>query len=127
MGDITENFSRREFACECGCGLDDINTELVELLQQIRDHFEKKMTINSGCRCWKHHKAVYKELGLTPPARSKHLDTEGCIAADVVVEDIAPQLVAEAAIRYGATGVKNYESFTHIDRRDGHKWIKVTS
>ena len=36
MGDLTENFSRREFACTCNCGADGIDMELVEALERVR-------------------------------------------------------------------------------------------
>ena len=36
MGDLTDNFSRSEFACKCGCGADAISLDLVERLQLLR-------------------------------------------------------------------------------------------
>ena len=58
MGDLTENFSRWEFACKCGCGFDDINIGLVNRLQVVRDIIQVPMTINSGCRCEAHNKFI---------------------------------------------------------------------
>lgn len=58
MGDLTENFSRWEFACKCGCGFDDINICLVNRLQVVRDIIQVSIIINSGCRCKAHNKAV---------------------------------------------------------------------
>ena len=58
MGDITKNFSQKEFACKCGCGLDVINIGLVNRLQVIRDIVQVRMIINSGCRCIDHNRAV---------------------------------------------------------------------
>jgi len=56
MGDLTKNFSRREFACKCGCGFDDVNKGLVHRLQVVRDIIQVRMIINSGCRCKTHNK-----------------------------------------------------------------------
>ena len=56
MGDLTENFSRWEFACRCGCGKDDINLCLVHRLQVIRDINNLPIAISSGCRCLEHNK-----------------------------------------------------------------------
>ena len=55
MGDITENFSRYEFACRCGCGFNEIDERLVHRLQVVRDIVKIPMIINSGCRCIKHN------------------------------------------------------------------------
>lgn len=55
MGDLTKNFSRKEFACKCGCGFDDISLALVERLQVIRHLFGKPLIISSGCRCESHN------------------------------------------------------------------------
>ena len=43
MGDLTEHFSRSEFACKCNCGADGISEELVsklELVRLIKENFE---------------------------------------------------------------------------------------
>lgn len=58
MGDLTKNFSRHEFACNCGCGADRISLILVDKLQNVRDMFGKRIDINSGVRCKAHNKAV---------------------------------------------------------------------
>lgn len=108
-----EYFTRSEFECKCGCGFDTVDYKLVEVLDKVREHFGKKMHINSGCRCRIHN----HETGGS--RKSQHLRGR---AADVMVEDIEPKLVAEAAAQYGATGIKNYETFTHIDTRSGHPW-----
>lgn len=113
MGDLSEFFSRSEFACNCGCGFDTVDTKLLDVLVKVRDHFGRKMEITSGCRCstWN------KKQGGAPG--SWHLVGR---AADVKVEGVTPQLVAEAAAQYGATGIKTYASWTHIDTRSGASW-----
>ena len=58
MGDITKNFSRKEFTCKCGCGYNAIDERLVHRLQVIRDIVQVKMIISSGCRCVEHNKLV---------------------------------------------------------------------
>jgi len=106
-------FTQKEFACKCGCGFDEIDHELVQVLDAIREHFDVPCKVNSGCRCEAHNKFV----GGAP--RSQHLLGK---AADIVFRDIPPALVAEAAIRLGATGTKVYDTFTHVDVRDGNEW-----
>ena len=41
MGDITRNFSTREFLCECGCGFGLTDRRLAEVLQRLRDHLNE--------------------------------------------------------------------------------------
>ena len=41
MGDLSENFSRHEFACKCGCGNDTVDAELIRVLQSVRARFGK--------------------------------------------------------------------------------------
>lgn len=53
---LSANFKRSEFACNCGCGSDDISLTLVDLVQKIRDYIGKPITISSGIRCPKHNK-----------------------------------------------------------------------
>jgi len=55
MGDITENFSRKEFSCRCGCGKQDIDERLVNRLQLVRDIVGIPIKVNSGCRCISHN------------------------------------------------------------------------
>ena len=58
MGDLTDNFSRAEYACKCGCGKDDIKDELAIKVQQVRDILGRSITINSGIRCSNHNSAI---------------------------------------------------------------------
>ena len=48
---LTPNFYQDEFACKCGCGLDDISKDLVDLLQTARDLYKSPMQVTSGLRC----------------------------------------------------------------------------
>jgi len=58
MGDLSEHFSRWEFACRCGCGFDDVDQELVSALEALRLKLGKPINITSGCRCEEHNSAV---------------------------------------------------------------------
>lgn len=58
MGDLSRNFDRKEFACECGCGFDEVSPDLVALLQKCRDRIGVPIVINSGCRCPYHNSVV---------------------------------------------------------------------
>lgn len=112
MGDLSKNFSRKEFACHCGCGFDDISLELIAVLQQLRDYYGKPVKINSACRCEKHNAKV---------GGAKHSKHKEGIAADVVVSGVLPKDVHKYLIeKYeGRYGIGRYNTFTHIDVRDG--------
>lgn len=107
---LSANFYRDEFACQCGCGYDTVDAELLTVLQDVRDHFGKAVTINSAARCAAHNKAV----GGAPT--SQHLYAK---AADFTVERISPShvqayLQGKYPNRYG---VGKGQTFTHIDVR----------
>lgn len=65
MGKITKNLSRHEFACECECGFDVVDVELVKLLQDAVDTFARRynaeravITITGPNRCKEHNAAI---------------------------------------------------------------------
>lgn len=111
MGDLSPHFNRREFACKCGCGMSNINLQLVERLETIRGYFNAPVTINSACRCPAHNKKV----GGAP--NSQHMQG---IAADIVVKGVPPAEVAKFAEAFWMSGgVGRYKTFTHVDVRMG--------
>lgn len=117
---IAANFRISEFACH-GSGCCDsvyIDEALVEYLQNIRDHFGKPVTINSGYRCQKHNKAV------GGVSNSRHTLGQ---AADISVQDVAPAEVARYAESIGIGGIGLYETamdgfFVHVDTRPGRSF-----
>jgi uncharacterized protein YcbK (DUF882 family) len=116
IGDISAHFSRSEFACKCGCGYDTVDTELLVLLEEIRAHFGRGITINSGCRCVDYNASPH----IGGSEKSQHLYGR---AADIVVEGTPPDIVHELAEQLGAGGLGKYDSFTHVDSRVGRaRW-----
>ena len=108
MSDLSTHFSRSEMACKCGCGFDTCDAELLRILEEIRSHFDRPITINSACRCKSHNARVGGS------DNSQHLYGR---AADIVVAGVDPALVAELADQMDCGGVGEYDSFTHIDTR----------
>ena len=108
---LSANFKVREFACSDGSDPIFIAPELVEILQKIRNHFGKPVTINSGFRTATKNKAVG---GAT---YSQHCYGT---AADITVKGVSPKMVAIYAEtllpKKGGIGI--YGTFTHIDVRD---------
>ena len=105
-------FKRDEFSCKCGCGFNCVDTELLNVLVDIRTHFNQPVTITSGNRCIEYN----IKIGSTAK-QSKH--TKG-IAVDIVVKNIKPQLIYDFVDKmYPATyGLGNSKYFTHIDVRE---------
>ena len=110
MGDLTKHFSRHEFACKCGCGFDTVDLETLQLLENIRDHFQERIIVHSGCRCAAHN----AEVG--GAQHSQHLRAR---AADIVVARVTPADVhsVASALLNGGGGLGSYSTFTHVDTR----------
>ena len=109
---LSTNFKVSEFACKDGTDVIFISDGLVQVLQAIRSHFGKAVTINSGYRTVTYNKS--KKVGGT--AYSQHLYGT---AADIVVKGVAPRDVAAYAEKLlpGTGGIGIYDSFVHVDVR----------
>ena len=113
---ISKNFKVREFACTDGSDPVFIADELVSVLQKIRSHFGKPVTITSAYRTPGKNKAVGGE------AYSKHLYG---MAADIKVSGISPSKVSTYAEKLlpNTGGIGTYSTFTHIDvRKTKSRW-----
>ena len=123
MGDLTKNFSRREFACHC-CGEVKVDMRLVEALQKLRDLAGVPIRVVSGYRCPKHN----AEVG--GARNSYHLQGK---AADIVIEGLdvyRMALLAEQIDEFRSGGLGIYPDvnppFIHVDVRDARaRWAKV--
>ena len=107
---VSTNFRVREFACTDGSDPIFIDTELVNVLQKIRTHFGKSVTITSAYRTPGKNKACG---GTT---YSQHLYGR---AADVKISGVSPKKVAAYAetLLKNKGGIGIYSTFTHIDVR----------
>lgn len=107
---ISKNFRVREFRCQDGSDVVFIESDLVDILQRIRDHFGKAVTITSAFRTASHNKKVG---GAT---YSQHLYGK---AADIKVSGVAANVVADFAetLMPNTGGVGRYSTFTHVDVR----------
>lgn len=109
---ITKHFKVREFRCKDGSDAIFVSEGLVQILEQIRCHFGKAVTVSSAYRTHSHNA---KQKGAS--ARSQHLYG---LAADIVVSGVAPEKVADYAetLLPGTGGIGRYDTFTHIDVRE---------
>lgn len=131
MGDMTRNFSRHEFACHCGCGLDAISPRLVDAVQELRDRLnilyassddiprnpagEIPIRVSSGCRCERHNRHIGGS------ATSRHV--KPCDAADVIAHGLTSAQLYDAALDVpilrmsGGLGVYPERGHLHVDLR----------
>ena len=107
---VSKNFQVREFRSRDGADVIFIDPELVTMLQLIRNHFGKAVTINSGYRTPSHNKSV------GGAAQSQHLYGT---AADIVVKGVKPKDVAAYADKLmpKTGGIGIYSWGVHVDTR----------
>lgn len=107
---ISKNFRVREFRCQDGSDVVFIESDLVDILQKIRDHFGKAVMINSAFRTFSHNKKVG---GAT---YSQHLYGT---AADIKVSGVTASAVADyvESLMPNTGGIGRYSTFTHVDVR----------
>lgn len=116
MGNLSNNISRYELACNCGCGQDTVDFELVHVVQDVCDHFGCRVTFTSGNRCpyWNNHEGGGKN--------SQHLYGR---AADCKFHGQDPdEVYAYLCKKYpDKFGFGLYNTFVHIDTRTGRaRW-----
>ena len=105
-GQITEHFSRKEFACKCGCGTGEINHVLVQNLELARRDLKRPMRINSGIRCLNHNRAIGSR------DTSSHIK---CVAADIGCTSMGErhELLGILLKYFKRVGV--HKEFIHVD------------
>lgn len=108
MGDLTENFSRSEFACPC-CGKAEMKGELIQELQSLRYRYGKPIIITSGYRCDEYNRTV-STATLHPTGWAADLKTprDGSDAMRLV------ELVFKIFSEYG---IGIYDKHVHVDMR----------
>lgn len=87
-----------------------MDAKLIELLEDVRGHFNKSVAITSAFRCYRHNVAV----GGTQ--QSQHLEGR---AADIIVrshpsEEVFAYLTEKFPDDFG---FGSYATFTHVDSR----------
>lgn len=115
---LSDSFAVREFRCGDGSDKILIDSNLVSLLQKIRDFFNVPITINSAYR----NAAYNRKIG----GASKSQHVQGT-AADIVVHGVSSLKVAQYAEYLGAGGVGWYKTFTHVDVRVANSRWNQTS
>ena len=131
MGDLTKNLSRKEFACECNCGFDTVDFELVNIIQKAVEDFESHfckriiVQITGPNRCEKRN----EDIGGAD--NSQHICAKAAdhkfwiITPDGGREQVDPDFVYDYYDRKykNKYGVGKYDNRTHIDvRKKKARW-----
>ena len=105
----TAHFKTSEFACK-HCGEVKVDSELLAVLELVRNHFGAPVTVTSGYRCKTHN------LNVGGAPKSKHV--EG-IAADIKVKGFdADEVYHFINSQFpNSYGLGLYKSWVHIDTR----------
>lgn len=121
MGDLSANFSKAEFACHCGCGANDVNRDLVNSLQLLRDALNEPINILSGVRCEFHNAKC---------GGAKHSQHLLGTAADIHVKDMSVKDLHEfiktnnGIFGFRAIGFYQKQGFVHVDVRKSNSLIE---
>lgn len=119
-GDLSRYFSQWEVECKCGCGLMNIDPELLRLLDLLREELDRPLSISSGSRCPAHN---LQEGGKKNSAHLKglaaDLKVKGSIQRFELLEKIF--ILNEIARRKGMKVVSRIgiaKTFIHVDIDD---------
>ena len=114
MGDLTEHFSKHEFAC--GCGLMNVKGRLLVTLEAIREGVGKAVNIESGCRCPKKNNEVGGKTD------SAHLDGE---AADIWVDGLSGRELGTVVKSLHKKGKLPYLRYCYLIKGISHTRVHV--
>lgn len=109
---VRSSFLLKEFRCKDGSDSVLLDSGLVELLQKVREHFGKAVSVTSAYRTPSYNRSVN---GATS---SYHIKGQ---AADFTVTGISNREVAKFLQGIGAKGIGLYDytgGFVHVDTRD---------
>ena len=112
--DDIKYFSKSEFTCKCGCGMNNIDLKLVKILDEIREHYGRPLIVTSGCRCRDWNR---KNGGVEG---SRHVLGK---ASDIYLNGVSAQsllaycqsYVNKGLARYTYTNNTNMNGVVHID------------
>lgn len=111
MGDLRKNISRHEVACKCGCGQAAADTELLDIVQDVRDHFGSPVHFHCVNRCEEHNKQYGKPTSYHPKGMAADFDIKG-----VEHTEVYAYLVDKYPQKYG---IICYSWGIHVDVGQG--------
>ncbi len=124
-------FKLSEFKCKCGkCQIPDNvpNDELVDVLCEIREHYNAPITINSGYRCKEHNAKV----GGAPTSQHAVGSAVDIVVKGVKTKDLYDYVISKYDDRPFGIAYKlskdEYAGFVHIDTtKHRRRWVYANS
>ena len=126
MGDLTEHFSRSEFACShCGREPEALNWDLVNGLEAVRATLSELMgrstavRVVSGWRCPEHVLSIKRERNGQRPSQHT-LERAADVATEAPLVALAAAALGVFELATGGVGIYPSDGFLHVDvREDG--------
>lgn len=113
---LSPNFKVKEFRCKDGADKILVDEAFVkDKLQEIRNHFNAPLTINSAYRTASYNKKI------EGAPKSWHLTGQ---AFDISVKGRTPLEVAQFAQSIEIAGIILYNTFVHVDSRKERYWAR---
>jgi len=123
---LSKNFKVKEFRCKDGSDPIFIDSELVEILQKVRDHFGSPVHINSAYRTAAYN--MSKKVGGAKFSQHQYGKAADIYIQGILITKLAEYVETLMPDRGGIgvypikTGVRNC-AFVHVDvRRDKGRW-----
>lgn len=114
---LTNNFTRKEIECKCGCGISNISDVFMQKLQRVREIVDSPIKIISGCRCSIHNKNV-GGADASDHVATKTMEGHG---VDIVCVNSGKRfLLVNAAIQAGFNRIGIAKSFIHLGDRESN-------
>ena len=102
-------FRFSDFACPCGCGRNETDPVLIDMLDAARSYAGVPFIVDSGYRCPAHNQDVGSHADNHPAGE----------AADIRCTDGPTRMkIVEALIRAGFRRIGFHNGFIHADRMD---------
>jgi hypothetical protein len=114
-------FPTYETECRCGCGVNNIDSNFMNMLNKAREIADIPFSLTSACRCPQRNK---KEGG---SSSSSHISTNRrkCKAVDISANTSRKRFIIIAAlIKAGFTRIGVAKNFIHVDL-DNSKPLRV--
>jgi uncharacterized protein YcbK (DUF882 family) len=119
MGDLTEHFSRHEFACR-HCGKAVVDSLLPQALEKLRTAVDAPLYVISGYRCATHNRAVRGAKD------SQHVQGRAADVKALGVPLVTLYLRAEGIPEFGGIGLYPENGFVHVDvRTEMARWGRL--
>jgi hypothetical protein len=123
MGNLSENFNHKDFACKCGKCRNEyrIHLGLVGILENIAVHFKKRPKVLAGFYCEDQIEAMKREkISWHAKGKAAHITIDGVPAAEIFK-------YAETIEGVNGLGLYLDDNAVHLDTRPIEKkesWVK---